>query len=339
MEFQTPLGEMRLTWSNLNNDADDHRRQGPPTHGRAHLYFDRGCLRVEWRVPSASCNLGARVEADGEDTLHLRLCLPPVALYLGLDSYPFAKWLRERLEARGEKRLYSWEREISLRVFDWAVWWKLWTPSNEWHSTTPKWRDGSWHPFGFPGRSVDRELLEERDVDVPFPAKTYRAHAKRWRVVIRHPLFPLVRKVISVVELDFNPFSDLHGLPDSRKGGIWSSSGHARSIDGAIGKFVGEELRYNEREPLTSRKALADLIEHFARWMGATQAPSDRETEFLHFGVTHFDGTRLRVSVNWQPEHERGETKIIAEMRERSAKQAESWVPPGDESKPENGAP
>lgn len=333
MDFETPLGQVHTHFINENRDAVDERRRGRPTHARWYASLDRLQLGVEWKVPSKTFNLGVQLEADCEDTVNVRACVPPIALYFGVDSAALSEIIVEWRKRAGDRHPRLWEREISLRVFEWAIWWNFWTPSNEWSSRTPKWRNGSWHPFGHP-KVIEREDLETRDVDVPFPTKTYRARATRQRVVSRSRM-PFSRRVFSVVQLDFEPFRATHGMPEGRKGCIFSTSGPARSIDEAVGKFVGDELPYNrEREPLTPTRALANLVEHFTRWMGATAKPSDRETAFLHFGATHFDGTRLRVSVNWKPELERGGAEILKDTRERAAKQAESYVPPIDEGEP-----
>lgn len=241
---------MRFRWSTEVEDLAGRRVRGLRAllHGRAWLHLgdeDRphSSITLEWNLRSRSFGASAEVTDDCEDALNVMAAFPPVALYAGLD----ASWLAALVQRLTGTR-YGWQREVSVRVHDWGVHWRAWADPHHWSSSTPRWRDGSWYPFGFPGRKVSSEVVEEREVDVPFPGGVFRARAKRELVRRKSTTIPFATEELSVVTLDFE---HLPAKPEGRKGGIWSSSCEARTIDAAIGKFVGDEIAYN-RAPVSA---------------------------------------------------------------------------------------
>lgn len=247
---------MHFHIQNLNEDRDGRISGSAARYGRARLYLSEGVtLRAEWNtLRRQAVAASVRVEADGEGTVLLHVGSPLVGLFLGLDSNRLARWLRP-LRPDG-KPDWGWGREASVRIFDWALWWNVWTPPNEWSSRTPKWRNGAWHPFGHvQSRVGDAEVLEQREVEVPMPEKTYRAKATRSRVVTRGTeWWPFSRPVRSTVTLEFSPPFDPVPIPgkgenswDCGQDATYSQSGAAETIEKAIGDFVGSTLRWRKR--------------------------------------------------------------------------------------------
>lgn len=141
----------------------------------------------------------------------------------------------------------AWEREISLKFHNWALWWSIWRdPMGGWSSRESKLRTGSLHFDNLIfGKAVySSEVLEERDIVVPMPEKSYAAKATRtmdrWKYPRRFTR-EIMRVQIEVPE----------GIPHEGKGensydcgpdATYSMCTPAKSIAEAVGNMVGSSL-------------------------------------------------------------------------------------------------
>lgn len=71
---------------------------------------------------------------------------------------------------------YTWEdraRELSIRIFDWAIWWCLWRNDGQCHSTDK--RQGSWHPLDTLLGPLKPKTVrkEQHDVTLSMPESDY----------------------------------------------------------------------------------------------------------------------------------------------------------------------
>jgi hypothetical protein len=227
-------------------------------HGDREGWFNRrghiavGRHQFGWQLvfPSARFNVGVDVSADAEELLGLKLCVPPVSLFLGFETWPVGRKLNALLKALGVERVYSWEREVSLCFFDWAVWWKLWVPSNDWHSSTPRWRYGAWHPFGFPGSRVGAEIkLVEKLVDVPLEEGPCPAFATLIFENRRDQRWPWLIRGGRSVWFDFEPSKGVRRVDDGhRKGPTYGMGVSADSLEEACERMaarITEDRRKN----------------------------------------------------------------------------------------------
>lgn len=247
------------SWQNLN-DGPDGEPVGPPYHGRAYVHptgSEETTARVEWVLGSTAARLCVNVDS-GDGEVVLCVALPPVALYLGLES----RGLRELLmDGLGLWRPYSGrqggrlgiEREASLSFHDLSLWWRAWQDPNDWREGTPRWREGN---LNFDrllrGRAVvTRRELERREVSVPMPEGPYAATAVLEEVRVEYPRWPT--EVAYTVTLDLTAAG---GIPVPGKGesahdceddAILQSSERGRSIPDAIGELVGSVLARRER--------------------------------------------------------------------------------------------
>jgi hypothetical protein len=217
---------LRFDWHSI----DDKR-----TEGRAVMAGERWSLRAAWNLWSHFC--GVEVERDDEGGWTLMLAFPPVAI-----------WLTFSLGFHG-----SDEREVSLRVHDWALWWRFWTDPNSWSRETPRWRDGSWHPLDtFLGRvryeSVD---LSTHAVVIPMPEGVYPATASVQRCTWKRPRwFARVREYVKV-DIDRRG-----GIPHEGKGenawdcgtdGLCGYSTEGSDLAAAVADGVRRMLRYRRK--------------------------------------------------------------------------------------------
>ena len=140
---------------------------------------------------------------------------------------------------------YKENREISLKIHNGCLWWNFWTDSNEWNSKTPKWRRECFHidDFFLGKPKYSREIIEERDVEIPMPEGCYKAHIKlcedtwtrRW-----------TKKIIKRIDADIP-----NGIPHEGKGenswdcgidGCFGMCAPAKSIAEGVGIIVGSVL-------------------------------------------------------------------------------------------------
>lgn len=185
-------------------------------------------LEASW---AHQLGLGLELDADDEDwTLGLRF---PWLLCLWL-STPGPKIRKQHA--------------ISLTLHSGALWWKLWTPTMEWSSKTPRWRDGSFDFADFfLGRAkCSHQTIEEREILVPMPEKSYPATATLAEWVWKRPRW--FAKRLKRVSIDIPG-----GIPFPGKGeNSWDcgddatfgiTTGECRSIAEGVGQLVGSVLR------------------------------------------------------------------------------------------------
>lgn len=213
-----------------------HRVRFSSSERRAWLWVGpRLVLRWEWAPWSRFCHAYISRE-HGE--MKVGLAFPPVALWFSVEHWPTL--------GKGP------EREIGVHIHDWAIWWRVWSPSQSWSNTTPRWRDGNWHPARtFLGKWVYEEtVIEERPVRIPMPEGEYPATAVLSHAVRGHRLNPFKHKQREV------KINVPRGIPFSGKGenswdcgedGLFGMSCPARSIEEAIGKTVSSVLETRKR--------------------------------------------------------------------------------------------
>lgn len=208
---------------------------------------------LQYVFPSNVFNLGVHFD-DDEDPLSFRLCVPPLGLYVNFESRALHKigaFVADALPSDMGKSYC--DRDFSLRIFDWAVWWNLGVSQMGWSSTRPKWRNGSWHFFGS-HKLQSEKLVYERDVLIPMPERSYRWHAKLYRTTWGFDKLPrLFDRELMRVQLDSRPGEQ---IPKPGKGenswdcgedALFGSTAPACSIEEAVGGVVGSVLRDRKR--------------------------------------------------------------------------------------------
>lgn len=222
-------------------------------HGRLALYLDESCRRVfgiEYHVPS-KC-LSVRFSANHDDSpIQFSVNLLLAGAYFSFE-HPLMSKLRDKicsLVSVDGVRKYS-GREFSVSVHDHAVWWEFGADDMGWSSKTPRWRKGAWHPIGRLMRQGDVELIEEREVLVPMPERSYKAKAKlertRWGFTKLPRYFDRIDHGfdIQMLEGEQIPFPGKgENAWDCDDDAAFGMSGTARTIEDGIGRFVASVLR------------------------------------------------------------------------------------------------
>lgn len=154
---------MHFHWQNLNErrtGADGMTPTGFPWTGRAWLYFGRLETTFEWAL--GGLHTGFHIQHDDEG-VNFMFGVPLICLFLKLQSTRLAR----------DHRLG--ERELALKIYDWAIHWNVWTPMHFWSSQTPKHRCGSFliDDFLLGERKYSSRTLGWRWVEVPMPERIY----------------------------------------------------------------------------------------------------------------------------------------------------------------------
>lgn len=134
-------------WQNLKEDTPKAL-----LNGRAWLHMGKAVLGCQWVIPTSNFGISFGTD-DGEHQINAHIACGLFAFYFHLEG---VRWLYKHLK----------EREISFSVYDWSLHWRLWVQPHEWHSKTPKWRDG-W--FGIPDFFLGKARYTKVDQE-PIPA-------------------------------------------------------------------------------------------------------------------------------------------------------------------------
>lgn len=234
-------------WQNLNEDKRGNARGRFPWHGRASVHFrgawDGHTRSVEW-VFAKWTGLAAKLELSGDDDKNLQLALSFLvgSLYMGV-GLPGKHWLRRRLPQEEGRRIGFYIHENSFRL-------SLWDRDG-WSKGDPKW--WSTHIFlddFFLGPATyERTVLEEADVLIPMPERSYPAKVKLLEVTWSRPRWFTKKMLKCDVDID-------GGIPTPGKGenswdcgqdATFGISCAASTVHEAISKVVASVLRDRER--------------------------------------------------------------------------------------------
>lgn len=239
---------LHLHWSNENEDHNGHPK-GFPWKARFWLHSCIGKQRT-FRLESVlgKFRLGADIgiSSDYENDLTGHISIPLLTLHWGAEGI-WPKWFRDRWERR-----YGYnERELSLRFFDYGVWWHLWADPNNWSSKTPRWRDGSWHYLDtLLGKSVySSESIAGADVLIPMPEGAYPATVKLTLDTWKRPRW--LARTLRRASVDMKTPIPHEGKGenswDCGKDGLYGLSTCADTFEEAISKTTESALKSRRR--------------------------------------------------------------------------------------------
>jgi hypothetical protein len=171
---------MYFHWQNLN-EKQGGRLGSPLKWGRAWL----GSFGVEW--VTGRLGLGLSFEQDQEKVMW-HVSLPLLTLYISFEQF------------RGRVK----HRELSFRVSDWAIWWRLWADPWSWEHDRPKWRDGSFHldDFILGKRCYSEQTISEVETVVPMPERAYPATVRLFLSTWSRPRWFATELVRADVKVD-----------------------------------------------------------------------------------------------------------------------------------------
>lgn len=251
---------MHFHWQNLNDKPGGLQGSGV-RHGRAWWHFgERGVLGLEWGFFKPSFGVSFGAEASDGVGLKASLCVSLFTLYVHAHGGPFA-WAAKKIlpwhdvEHDGKTYRIHADREVSFRVFDWALQWTIWKDWRDgWSSRDPRWRDGSFDvvDFVFGRTSYEERVLLEEPVVVPMPERGYRGTVKIQERTWRRPRWPLVwhRRVGADVDMGKDPIpfpGKGENSWDCGEDALYGSSNHATTASEAIAKVVESVLRSRHR--------------------------------------------------------------------------------------------
>jgi hypothetical protein len=154
-----------------------------------------------------------------------------------------------------DRQSYSFSgRDFSLSFHDQGVFWSIGADDMGWSSGTPRWRYGAWHPLGHFQRQGEPEVIEQREVLVPMPERSYRGLARlersRWGFPKLPRHFDRVDYHVSIEMADGEqvPFPGKgENSYDCGEDAAFGLSCPARTIEDGVGRLVASVLRDRRR--------------------------------------------------------------------------------------------
>jgi hypothetical protein len=222
--------------------------------GRIHAHSCREPNLYRWWISDRKRDY--RTLAKGEISWRARL----TGIWIGLDDeeplIDFSLglyWLYLHLSVRGPRFIMQgedWE-VFQLSFHGGTMWWRIWHSNMGWSSRTPRWRCGNWSPADtLLGKVTHAErVIEERQVLVPMPEKSYPATVKLIERTDKRPRW--FKHVWTQADINIPG-----GIPHAGKGtaewncgddatfGLYTA---ARTIPEAVGKCVGSCLESRVR--------------------------------------------------------------------------------------------
>lgn len=233
-------------WQNLS-DAPGKERRGF-WYGRAWLHLNgRRAIGVEWNHGRLAAAVSLRFDTTDRE-VQVHVAGPGFSYFVSYEGLPAS--LFDRLPMKFGHSSYGYEREIGIRANDGSIWWSLWADPMCWNSRDPKWMSGSFDVIKFLLGDTDygRRVIEERDVMIPMPEKSYPAKAKlevaHW-IRPRWPWAPFSTRG-TYVNVDIPGGIGIPGKGenswDCGDDALFGLSTKARTIEEGIGKVVESAL-------------------------------------------------------------------------------------------------
>lgn len=210
---------MWFHWQNLNKKADGSTGWGL-RNGRCWWHFEKGCIGLEWVIPSKRCAIGFETGAgDSDQGWELNVGIPLLfSLFLTLDfKLPVQTVTVPCYDKPGE----TWQMPV-CRVFrlywhEWAIWFTPWGRGCEWHSRDPWWVRGIVFDVGdfFLGKTrYSTEALKIVPITVNLPEGSYDGTATLKRRTWKRPRWFARTRLDWIAQMP----RPGHGLPFPGKG-------------------------------------------------------------------------------------------------------------------------
>ncbi len=143
------------------------------------------------------------------------------------------------------------DRETSLRVHDWTLWWTVWRDNSSWSSSTPRWREGNFClPDFLLGRPAYSErVLKRAETVIPMAEASYPATVELRDDTWKRPRWFSKRLLRATVNIP-------KGVPFPGKGensydcgqdATFGLSCCASTVEGAVAAVVESVLRSRRR--------------------------------------------------------------------------------------------
>ena len=159
-------------------------------HGRAWVTgaADRGSkvMDIEWVLGSMRPAIRLAVDSAEGPEISWHIGVPGFEFWV---SIPTKESIVSAVRAKAIAEKYDGIDVINIRAHDGCVWWTFMHSDSSWHSTTPRWRSGSFDLLDtILGREdATREPLSVEDVEIPMPEGNYKWTIRMERFRVSRP--------------------------------------------------------------------------------------------------------------------------------------------------------
>lgn len=197
----------------------------------------------EWLVPSEMFGFKIGL-ADYNYAVSMNIHLLLFSAYFHWENYKVQTFISNLIKRKDKE--YGNGRVIGLNIHDGIICIDLWKDPMVWHSKDPKWWSFNIDlaDIILGDRKYSKEVLEERDVEIPMPEGNYNAKARLELCTWKRPRwFKLQDKYVDFDILKPIPFEG-KGTTDYNCGidGTTGISLKAKNIPDGVGQLVGSML-------------------------------------------------------------------------------------------------
>lgn len=188
---------MKITenvWTHMVNysqrDSDKGQKRFP-WNGAFWLHWKCKSVHIEWSFFNKSFSIGTGLKFGNEKNTVFNIDFLIGSLYFCTENV-LPTWFMKRFERIDHQREISVCLSLGGYPAGWLRW-NVWTDPDSWHSTTPKWRDGSFNfvDFLLGDYSYNREIIKVYDdVIIPLPEKNYHAQISELIETWSRPRWP-----------------------------------------------------------------------------------------------------------------------------------------------------
>jgi hypothetical protein len=180
---------------------------------------DQTSLRFSWNLWSNFHHfVPVKVDPD-EGRLTASIGFAPFAFWFSVENYALVKAIAlQRTTTHGTR---SEPREIRIALHDGKFWWTFWTNPDEWKSTDPWYRRGSFDfaDLFFGEMSVTKEVVKGPEiVSIPMPEGSYAAKSTIECITYGRPRWFSERKTMASVTMDPREGAAFKPIPIPGKG-------------------------------------------------------------------------------------------------------------------------
>lgn len=240
---------MNYHWQNLKKEDNTNHL----FHGRNWFRFGENTLSSEWAIPSKDIRIMLSLNSYGDDAIAVSISLFLFSIHLALEN----NWLYKHLSkiTKRSDNGYTSGRNIGFYLYGDAFSVSIWNDPME-SRNTDYWFQHIYINLTdfFLGRSkCTTKVLEERDILIPMPEKSYPATGQLVLYSWSRPRWftkKLKRVSIECKEGVSHPGKGTASYNCGEDATFSLTTGECNSIEKGIGIFVGSVLRDRKVYPL-----------------------------------------------------------------------------------------
>lgn len=232
---------MRFHYQNLNENSRGEPKGTILKHGRAWLNIGRFAFHWEWVFGKLRLGIGVDTNVHDDD-LMFHVSVPGFSFYFAVAGVFPRRW-----------KTHDLGRHTGIRVFDWGIWFDIWTDGNRWSRSLPWYaKTICIHPLDviFGRQAYSDRPVEERELSVAMPEANYPVRIEIKECIWKRPRSPFKLKILRAYVTPMKPVpvpGKGENSWDCDEDAIHSSVFPCETIGDALTKFTADLLKTRHR--------------------------------------------------------------------------------------------